>query len=100
MCTAIHCIAPVSILLILLRSLLNSFSNICLGDEVIYLDPHTTQQTCFVEGKDNECERQADQTYHCQHASRLPILNMDPSLAVVSDNFLIRLPDFQALYVM
>ncbi|XP_034237784.1 cysteine protease ATG4B [Thrips palmi] len=54
----------------------------CVGDEVIYLDPHTTQQTCFVEGKDNECERQADQTYHCQHASRLPILNMDPSLAV------------------
>jgi len=54
------------------------------GDEVIFLDPHTTQQACSVVGKDNETERLADLTYHCQYASRLHILQVDPSLAVVS----------------
>lgn len=55
-----------------------------LGDEVIYLDPHTTQRSGTVENKINEEEIEMDATYHCKSASRIPITGMDPSVALVS----------------
>lgn len=51
------------------------------GEEIIYLDPHTTQPTGLVEGKEHERERALDSSYHCQYASRMHILHMDPSVA-------------------
>ncbi|EFA03418.1 cysteine protease ATG4B [Tribolium castaneum] len=52
------------------------------GDEVIYLDPHTTQKSGSVESKETEEEIELDSTYHCKYASRINILSMDPSVAV------------------
>lgn len=54
------------------------------GNDVIFLDPHTTQQIGMLPNKDIETELKIDQSYHCQQINRLPILNMDPSLAAVS----------------
>lgn len=56
----------------------------CVGDEVIYLDPHTTQRAGCVGKKETEEEIEMDLTYHCKYASRINILSMDPSVAVVS----------------
>ncbi|KAJ9586503.1 hypothetical protein L9F63_019861, partial [Diploptera punctata] len=53
----------------------------CVGDEVIYLDPHTTQPAGLVEDKEQEHEKLLDSSYHCQYASRMHILHMDPSVA-------------------
>lgn len=55
-----------------------------LGDEVIYLDPHTTQRSGSIEDKISEEEIEMDSTYHCKSASRIPITGMDPSVALVS----------------
>ncbi|KAF2903691.1 hypothetical protein ILUMI_02486 [Ignelater luminosus] len=54
----------------------------CVGDEVIFLDPHTTQRAGFVENKDTEDQIDLDMTYHCKRASRINILSMDPSVAL------------------
>ncbi|KAI8427619.1 hypothetical protein MSG28_002105 [Choristoneura fumiferana] len=54
----------------------------CVGDEVIYLDPHTTQRSGFVENKMTDDQKEIDCSYHCKYASRIPILAMDPSVAV------------------
>nr|CAD7461998.1 unnamed protein product [Timema tahoe] len=54
----------------------------CVGNEAVYLDPHTTQLAGLVEDKEQEHERTLDATYHCQYASRMHILQMDPSVAV------------------
>lgn len=54
----------------------------CVGEHVIYLDPHTTQPVSLVEDKELSYEKTADLSYHCQRASRSHILNMDPSVAV------------------
>ncbi|XP_075040452.1 cysteine protease ATG4A isoform X2 [Mixophyes fleayi] len=49
------------------------------GDELIYLDPHTTQT--FVDTE--EAGTMQDQTYHCQkNPNRMKILNLDPSVAL------------------
>ncbi|PSN40264.1 Cysteine protease ATG4B [Blattella germanica] len=53
----------------------------CVGKEVIYLDPHTTQPAGLVEDKEQEHEKSFDNSYHCQYASRMHILHMDPSVA-------------------
>ncbi|XP_065207751.1 cysteine protease ATG4B [Planococcus citri] len=53
----------------------------CVGNEVIFLDPHTTQPFGSVQYKQKEQERKTDCTYHCQNASRLPLVQMDPSVA-------------------
>lgn len=52
----------------------------CPGEELIYLDPHTTQpavgltDSCFI----------PDESFHCQHPpSRMSIGELDPSIAVV-----------------
>ncbi|XP_025270330.1 cysteine protease ATG4B isoform X2 [Camponotus floridanus] len=55
----------------------------CVGDEVIYLDPHTTQKSGSIEDKMNEEEVEMDTTYHCKSASRIPITGMDPSVALL-----------------
>lgn len=55
-----------------------------MGDEVLYLDPHTTQRSGAVDNKQDEEQYELDGTYHCKRASRIPILSMDPSVAVVS----------------
>uniref|UniRef100_A0A0A9XHU7 Cysteine protease n=1 Tax=Lygus hesperus TaxID=30085 RepID=A0A0A9XHU7_LYGHE len=54
----------------------------CVGDEMIYLDPHTTQPFVPIGSKSNEQERKADCSYHCSHARALPVLQMDPSVAL------------------
>lgn len=54
----------------------------CVGDEVIYLDPHTTQRAGSVDGKSTGEQIELDSTYHCKYASRINILSMDPSVAV------------------
>ncbi|KAJ8964780.1 hypothetical protein NQ317_010015 [Molorchus minor] len=54
----------------------------CVGKEVIYLDPHHTQRTGFLDHKETEEEIELDLTYHCKYASRINILKMDPSIAV------------------
>ena len=54
----------------------------CVDDEVIFLDPHTTQRSGFVEHKETEDQVDLDLTYHCKYASRINILAMDPSVAL------------------
>ncbi|XP_043271670.1 cysteine protease ATG4B isoform X1 [Venturia canescens] len=56
----------------------------CVGEEVIYLDPHTTQRFGSVDQKMDEEDIEMDSTYHCKTASRIPITGMDPSVALVS----------------
>uniref|UniRef100_A0A672MV14 Cysteine protease n=1 Tax=Sinocyclocheilus grahami TaxID=75366 RepID=A0A672MV14_SINGR len=48
------------------------------GDELIYLDPHTTQPAV----DPNEDEQFPDDSYHCQHPPcRMHICELDPSIA-------------------
>ncbi|XP_017797171.1 PREDICTED: cysteine protease ATG4B [Habropoda laboriosa] len=54
----------------------------CVGNEVIYLDPHTTQRSGTVNRKIDEEEIEMDATYHCKFASRIPITGIDPSVAL------------------
>jgi len=54
----------------------------CVEDEVLYLDPHTTQKAGYVENKETEDQKDVDFTYHCKFAQRFPIMDMDPSVAV------------------
>lgn len=61
----------------------------CVGKEVIYLDPHHTQKTGFVENKETEEQIEMDISYHCRYASRINILKMDPSVAAVRTFFFI-----------
>lgn len=48
------------------------------------MDPHITQKSGSVENKTSEEEMEMDVTYHCKLASRIPIMEMDPSVALVS----------------
>ncbi|XP_078048355.1 autophagy-related 4a isoform X1 [Augochlora pura] len=54
----------------------------CVGNEVIYLDPHTTQRSGSVNKKLEEEEIEMDATYHCKSACRIPITDIDPSVAL------------------
>nr|XP_054771392.1 cysteine protease ATG4B-like isoform X2 [Lytechinus pictus] len=49
-----------------------------LGDEMVYLDPHTTQPAADVD----KWAYLRDESFHCEHASRMPIRNLDPSIAL------------------
>jgi len=49
----------------------------CVGNELIYLDPHTTQQ--YVDLDDSNAD---DTSYHCERASRMDISSLDPSIAL------------------
>lgn len=53
------------------------------GDEVLYLDPHTTQRSGSVGKKTSDDEIEYDATYHRKYAGRIPFSGMDPSLAIV-----------------
>lgn len=53
----------------------------CPGNEVVFLDPHVTQNaTNMEESSDDQFD---DSSYHCGTSSRINFLNMDPSLALV-----------------
>lgn len=50
------------------------------GEELIYLDPHTTQLAV----EPSEDGQVFDETYHCQHPPcRMHICELDPSIAAV-----------------
>lgn len=53
-------------------------------DEVLFLDPHTTQRCGSVGQKTSQDEIEFDATFHQKYAGRIPFTHMDPSLAVVS----------------
>lgn len=56
----------------------------CVEDELIYLDPHKLQNFVEIGNKDTEEQIEIDKTYHSTCASRMNILSMDPSVAIVS----------------
>lgn len=47
------------------------------GEELIYLDPHTTQPVLDLDDPDT-----TDESFHCQHPCRMKILDLDPSIAL------------------
>lgn len=47
------------------------------GDDLVFLDPHTTQLAL-----DLDVEFPEDESYHCAHASRMDISQLDPSIAL------------------
>ncbi|XP_072034228.1 cysteine protease ATG4B-like isoform X2 [Amphiura filiformis] len=49
-----------------------------LDDELVYLDPHTTQPCIH----DDKWGNIPDDSYHCEQASRMKIQNLDPSIAL------------------
>ena len=49
------------------------------GEELVYLDPHTTQAAVDLD----ETPMQ-DESFHCRYSSRMKILDLDPSIALVS----------------
>lgn len=51
-------------------------------DEVLFLDPHTTQRTGSVGNKSSIDETDLDETYHQKYAGRIDFQAMDPSLAL------------------
>lgn len=52
-------------------------------DEVMYLDPHTTQPASPEEGmEEGEVEEEEDCSYHCPRPGRIPISHLDPSLSL------------------
>ena len=52
------------------------------GEEALFLDPHTTQNAGSVGQKLEEDEIQMDATYHQKYAMRINFRQIDPSLAV------------------
>lgn len=73
----------------------------CVGDDLVYLDPHTTQPAINIaddvqefiplpqaaqqeddESSGNFTMEMDDTSYHCKRASRMPISHLDPSLAL------------------
>lgn len=53
------------------------------GDEALYLDPHTTQKCGSIGEKSTQSEIELDETFHQKYAARINFKNMDPSLAIV-----------------
>ncbi|KAL7648308.1 UNVERIFIED_CONTAM: hypothetical protein RMT77_000214 [Armadillidium vulgare] len=53
-----------------------------MGEEIIYLDPHTTQEAGKLGEKKTSEAKELDLTYHCSHAQRMPFEYLDPSLSV------------------
>lgn len=52
-------------------------------DEVLYLDPHTTQRSGSVGQKTTQDEIDFDATFHQRYAGRIGFQQMDPSMAMV-----------------
>lgn len=53
------------------------------GDELVYLDPHTTQPVVDLDEVGSR-----DDSYHCPHSSRMKVQQLDPSVALVSVDLL------------
>ncbi|KAL8595912.1 hypothetical protein ACOMHN_018224 [Nucella lapillus] len=56
------------------------FDALKVGEELIYLDPHTTQLVGDLDDPDEVAA--ADESYHCRFSSRMNMLRLDPSVAV------------------
>lgn len=54
------------------------------GNEALFLDPHTTQLTGSVGDKMTPAEVSVDETFHQKFAGRIDFKTLDPSLALVS----------------
>lgn len=52
------------------------------GNDILYLDPHTCQRSGSVGSKETQAEIEIDETYHQRSAGRLAFTSMDPSIAV------------------
>ncbi len=52
---------------------------IYLGDELIYLDPHICQPVVDFDVEDDQLD---DSSYHCPFVLRMPLVNMETSLAL------------------
>ncbi|XP_055598506.1 cysteine protease ATG4B-like [Uranotaenia lowii] len=52
------------------------------GNETLYLDPHTVQRSGSIGTKIEQDERELDETFHQKYARRINFSAMDPSLAV------------------
>lgn len=60
------------------------FSNVgYVGDEALYLDPHTTQKCGKIGEKTTPHEIDMDCSYHQKYAARISFEKIDPSLAMV-----------------
>ena len=53
------------------------------GDEALYLDPHTTQKCGRIGEKNSQHEIEMDHSYHQKFAERITFEKIDPSLAMV-----------------
>lgn len=53
------------------------------GEEALFLDPHTTQRCGTVGDKSEAAEIEMDETFHQKYAARINFKQMDPSLALV-----------------
>lgn len=53
------------------------------GNEALFLDPHTTQNAGSVGDKSTPTEVDIDETFHQKFAGRINFSTMDPSLALV-----------------
>lgn len=52
------------------------------NDEILYLDPHSTQRSGSVGNKETLEEIELDETYHQRSCGRMTFNSMDPSIAV------------------
>lgn len=52
------------------------------GDHLVFLDPHTTQQTV----RPTDINHIPDASYHCSTPGYMKISEIDPSIAVVTNN--------------
>lgn len=52
------------------------------GDEALYLDPHTVQKSGGINNKETQSEIEMDETFHQRNAGRINFTSMDPSIAV------------------
>lgn len=52
------------------------------GEEALYLDPHTVQRSGSVGAKETQNEQEMDETYHQKYATRIGFKSIDPSLAL------------------
>ena len=54
------------------------------GDDLLYLDPHTTQPAV---SSSHSAGMVPDQSYHCSQPDRMNIADLDPSVALVSSGW-------------
>lgn len=52
------------------------------GDEALFLDPHTVQRSGSIGTKSDQDEQEMDESFHQKYARRINFKAMDPSLAV------------------